>query len=162
MARKSLPALPSLLISFICSPAIAQSSTALTDPSAFAIAYGMSFLEYDTCGDGEAGRLARQAIVERFEQCPFTPGAKAGFQSWRIDQLEKLASELFQMLELGQRPNPANLGEFNPDGTPMNCSGHRKTSRYIAHRAELIRYGRGEIKVEELLPDRCDVSPVAP
>jgi hypothetical protein len=138
-----------------------STSERLTDPTAFEVAYGLSFMEFDECGDGEAGRLFRRAVVERFEQCPFTPEAKAKFQAFRLETLEHLASEYAQAWAQEMKPNPLRMGEFNPDGTPASCEDHRRTPRYTERRDQLLRYARGEITAEQVTTDPCDVSPGA-
>jgi hypothetical protein len=153
----------SLTLGAVSRVAWAQStSEPLTDPTAFEVAYGLSFMAYDECGDGEAGRLLRRAVVERFEQCPFTPEAKAKFEAFRLETLEHLASEYAQAWAKELKPNPLRRGEFNPDGTPASCEDHRRTPRYIERRDQLLRYGRGEITAEQVTIDPCDVSPGAP
>ena len=139
-----------------------STSEPLTDPTAFEVAYGLSFMAYDECGDGEAGRLLRRADVERFEQCPFTPEARAKFQAFRLETLEHLASEYAQAWTQEVKRDPLRMGEFNPDGTPASCEDHRRTPRYTERRNQLLRYARGEIAVEQVIADPCDVSPGAP
>lgn len=153
-----------LLFGSVLSPAVwAQSaSEPLTDPTAFEVGYGLSFMEFDECGDGEAGRLFRRAIVERVEQCPFTPEAKAKFQAFRLETLEYLASGYAAAWAQERKPDPLRTGEFNPDGTPASCDDHRRTARYVQRRDQLLRYGRGEVTAEQVLTEPCDVSPGAP
>src|SRR4051794_10728092 len=47
---------------------------------AFDRAYAASFYEFDACGDGLAGRIYRNALVEKLKQCPFSAPAKQRFQ----------------------------------------------------------------------------------
>ena len=68
------------------------------------MAYGHSFADFDECSDAEAGRIWRRAILERFEQCPFSPEARAKFQASRIEFLERTVSEFLPALEQGKRP----------------------------------------------------------
>ena len=79
-------------------------------PRRLRVGYGLSFMDYDECGDGEAGRLLRRAVVERFEQCPFTPEAKAKFQAFRLETLEHLASEYAQAWAEEVKPKPVAQG----------------------------------------------------
>jgi hypothetical protein len=164
-AKRSLTAILVLSLMFGAVSRVAWSqstSESLTDPTAFEVAYSLSFMAYDECGDGEAGRLFRRAVVERFEQCPFTPEAKARFQVFRLETLEHLASEYAQAWAQEVKPDPLRMGGFNSDGTPASCEDHRRTPRYTQRRDQLLRYDRGEITAEEVLTDPCDVSPGAP
>jgi hypothetical protein len=47
---------------------------------AFEVAYGMSF-HIDACGDATTGQLYRQALVEKFENCPFSAEARRNVSS---------------------------------------------------------------------------------
>jgi hypothetical protein len=69
------------------------SSKLLDDPTPFEIGYGMSFYDFDACGDSEAGRIFRRAIIEKFDLCPFSPQARAKFEQWRTEALEDLLSD---------------------------------------------------------------------
>lgn len=98
MPAKRLPiafALLAMALPSLSSTATAQSSSEmLSDPTAFEVAYALSFSEFDECGDSEAGRIFRRAVIERFEHCPFSPEARVRFQSSRIENLEAMATEL--------------------------------------------------------------------
>jgi hypothetical protein len=157
-----------LLAFSLCQPGpsvTAQSTSGLlTDPTPYEIAYGMSFHDFDACGDSEAGRIFRRAVVEKLELCPFSPEAMAKFQEWRIGTLEGLLSDLWEAVSQGIKPaGPPELsvGQTNLDGTLMTCADYRSTPRYLKRRLDLLRYSRSELSVDQLLGEECPSGPAS-
>jgi len=152
-------------LALVSSDATSQSSSEmLTDPTPFEIDYGMSFYDFDACGDSEAGRIYRRAIIEKLEACPFSPDAMQKFQAWRIETLEDMAAQLWQAHAAGQDPGgPPELYDWqtNPPRPVMSCSEYRQTPRYLEKRALLLRYGRGEITVHQAIGADCPSGPAA-
>lgn len=144
-------------------PTSAQSpSEPLTDPTPFEIGYGMSFVGFDACGDAEAGRIFRRALLDKLAQCPFTPEARAEFQNWRLETLEDLIADLWQGYSRGESPRgPPEL--YGADGKPngMTCADYRSTPRYQDRRAALLRYQRREIGVDDVFGSECPSGPAA-
>jgi hypothetical protein len=116
----------------------------------------MSFEIYDMCGDSEAGRIFRRAILEKMNRCPYSPQAKAKFQAWRIDELEGMLSTL---VKRGSLDVPKTLlgitGGTNPDGSAKICREYRETPNYIERRTNLLRYSRHEITVDQAIGSDC-------
>ncbi len=120
----------------------------------------MSFYDFDACGDPEAGRILRSAIVEKLEHCPFSPEAKAKFEAWRVVTVEQLLSQLLSNQD-GAPVGPPEVTEPAPDGAPMTCERYRSTQRYLKRRADLLRYAKREITVDQLLGDDCPSGPAS-
>ena len=132
----------------------------LTDPTPFEIGYGMSFYDFDACGDPEAGRILRRAIVEKLERCPFSPQARAKFNAWRLETAEELASQLLSNQD-GIPVGPPEVTEPAVNGAPMTCERYRSTQRYLDRRADLLRYANREITVDQLLGEDCPSGPAS-
>src|ERR1041385_3360212 len=110
-ARRTFSGLALVGLMLVSSDATSQSSSELlTDPTPFEVGYGMSFYDFDACGDSEAGGLFRRAIIEKLQACPFSPDAMQKFQAWRIETLEDMAAQFWQAHAAGQDPRgPAEL-----------------------------------------------------
>ncbi|HKP26790.1 MAG TPA: hypothetical protein VJV39_23170 [Dongiaceae bacterium] len=132
----------------------------LTDPAPFEIGYGMSFYDFDACGDAEAGRILRRAIVEKLERCPFSRQARAEFDAWRLETAEELASRLLSNQD-GIPVGPPEVTEPAANGRPMTCERYRSTQHYVDRRADLLRYANQEIPVDQLLGEDCPSGPAS-
>ncbi|HEV8389953.1 MAG TPA: hypothetical protein VGQ35_08920 [Dongiaceae bacterium] len=158
-------ALSSLMLGALSSDAMSQSSSELlSDPTPFEIAYGMSFYDFDACGDAEAGRILRRAIIEKLELCPFSTGAREEFQKWRLETLEDMAMGLWQAHVQGKDPGgPAELYDWqtNPPRPLMTCSEYRQTPRYLEKRGRLLSYARSEIGVDQAIGEECPSGPAS-
>lgn len=133
----------------------------LSDPTPFEIAYGMSFFEFDACGDAEAGRIFRRALMEKFARCPFTPDARVKFDKWRLEALEDLLSKSWEGYAQGETlKGPSEL--YGDDGKPngMTCADYRATPRYRERHVALLQYDRGEIDAEAIIPG-CPAGPAS-
>ena len=156
-ARQVLPAAALAVL------ALATASSAddqLTDPTPFEIAYGLSFYDYDACGDAAAGSILRHAIIEKLEHCPFSPQAKARFAAWRLETAEGLLSQLLSNQD-GSPVGPPEVSEPTAGGTPMTCERYRSTQRYVDRRADLLRYSKREMTVDQLLGADCPSGPAS-
>lgn len=154
-------ALSSLMLGALSSDAVPQSSSEqLSDPTPFEIAYGMSFYDFDACGDSEAGRIFRRAIIEKLELCPFSLQARVKFEEWRTETLEGLLSELLSNQD--RRPvGPPEVSELAVNDAPMTCESYRNTHRYLNRRSDLLRYSRSEITVDQLFGEVCPSGPAS-
>jgi hypothetical protein len=132
----------------------------LSDPTPFEIGYGMSFYDFDACGDAEAGRILRSALIEKLEHCPFTPQAKARFEAWRLKTAEELLSQLLSNQD-GKPVGPPEVSEPAADGPPMTCDRYHSTPRYVHRRSELLRYANREITVDQLFGEDCPSGPAS-
>jgi hypothetical protein len=52
-------------------------------------------------------------------------------------------------------------GGTNPDGSAKTCKEYRETPDYVERRANLLRYSRREITVDELIGSDCPSGPAA-
>ncbi len=135
-----------------------SASEQLTDPTPYKIAYGLSFLDYDSCGDSEAGRIVRRAVLEKLARCPFSPEAMDEFQEWRIQNVEGMLADLI----LGQSKGLKFKGPPEvADGTVASCEEYREMPRYQSKRADLLRYDRGEIDVDAVIGEECHSGPAS-
>ena len=123
---------------------------------AFEVAFGMSFTVYDWCGDARAGEIARKAMVEKFDHCPFSPKARDHFRD-RIGILRKQAGLELNKLIIKNGGLPDRLPWMT-----KSCQEIFSTPQYREWRSMFERYDRGELAVDEIFPDRCDVSAGAP
>jgi hypothetical protein len=117
------------------------------------VAYLLSFPLHDACGDVEAGRILRRALLEKLEACPYSAGAKETARTTIIDELSRLASELIR--HPGETPWANKELGHNPDGSAMSCQDYRQSQPYVEKRERLSRYGRGEIGVDEAIGADC-------
>jgi hypothetical protein len=129
----------------------------LTDPTPFEVAYGLSFYDFDACGDAEAGSILRRAIVEKLERCPFSPQARARFGAWRLETAEGLLSQLLS----NQDGSPVGPPEVTNPTAPMTCERYRSTPRYVDRRADMLRYAKREMTVDQLLGADCPSGPAS-
>jgi hypothetical protein len=158
-------ALSGVMLGALSSDAAPQSSAdLLSDPTPFEIAYAMSFFDFDACGDSEAGRAFRRALVEKLELCPFSPEAMAEFQTWRLKTLEDIAVHLWQAHAEGKDPGgPPDLYDLGtyPPRPLMTCSEYRQTPRYLQKRALVLSYARREIGVDQAIGEDCPSGPAS-
>jgi ABC-type transport system substrate-binding protein len=155
-------------VGFACADPITAGaqSKPVDEPVALEIAYAMSFVDYDACGDAEAGRALRHAILAKLQACPYSPAAREMFQDVVRLNVDQLLSET-----LGRQvskdtatvlPPELKAGHRNPDGTPMTCSDYRSTPRYLERRANLLRYAHGEIGASQALDEQdCPSGPAS-
>ena len=138
-------------------PTRAQSpSENLEDANAFQIAFGMSFYGFDECGDTAAGDLFRKALVEKFDHCPFSAEARRRFHRWADDQTASAVAAMQRYIaDHGKLPEQL-------DGMKLTCAALQRTEKYKKTRDILERYSRGEINVDAIIPDRCDMLSVPP
>jgi hypothetical protein len=159
-ARRTIAAVIVAIATSAASSGADQPSALLDDPTPFEIGYGMSFYDFDACGDPEAGKILRRAIVEKLEHCPFSPEAMARFEAWRVATAEELLSQLLSKQD-GEPVGPPEVSEPAADGKSMTCERYRGTQRYLDRRAELLRYAKREITVDQLLGEDCPSGPAS-
>ena len=152
--------IPAAVVAVLALATPSGANDRLTDPTPFEIAYGLSFYDYDACGDAEAGSILRRAIIEKLEHCPFSPEARAGFEAWRLETAEGLLSQLLSN-QGGSLVGPPEVTEPAADGAPMTCERYRSSPRYVARRADLLRYTKREITVDQLLGGNCPSGPAS-
>jgi hypothetical protein len=143
-------------IVFAAPSALAQTpARPLERVDAFQVAFGLSF-RMDACGDSELGDLVRRAVLEKFDHCPFSNGAKAHFHAWAVEENKRQAA-LFQRYATEHGKLPDRL-----DGMKESCPELRSSARYQQVRELYEKYGQGKIGVDTIITDPCDVPPVAP
>lgn len=151
--------LPAAVVAVFVLSAASGADDQLTDPTPFEVAYGLSFYDFDSCGDSEAGRILRSALIEKLEHCPFTPQAKARFEAWRLKTAEELLSQVLSNQD-GKPVGPPEVSE-PANGTPMTCERYRSTPRYVERRADLLRYANREITLDQVLGKDCPSGPAS-
>jgi hypothetical protein len=136
-------------------PAGGDAVQLLERTDAFEVAYGMSF-QIDACGDATTGQLYRQALVEKFENCPFSAEARERFKSRTAALASKSNSALDRYVsENGKLPDRL-------DGMKRSCQEERRSSDYMNLRSQLQQYVNGSLSAGEIFVDRCDVTAGAP
>ncbi|GAB2179468.1 hypothetical protein [Dongia sp. agr-C8] len=137
------------------------------EPVGAEIAYGMSFFEFDVCGDVEAGRIFRRLIIAKIKACSYSAAAREKFQAHIFKTAEGFAEALLQARaegRLDQLNGPPAIEEekINPHGGPKSCKEYRETSDYLERRERLMRYAKGEIGIDEALGEGgCPSGPAA-
>ncbi len=133
-----------------CGPAHAQQHLPrnaqgfLENSSTFAVAYALSFQSYDACGDPHHGEIARKAIVQKFMGCPFSPQAKAQFQSDLATALPKIRA----LVASGKLRNP------------KNCERISRLPSYAADIASLDSFESNPNTLPGMVDFPCDTVPV--
>ncbi len=135
---------------------LAAHAEPLTDTRAFDRAFAASFYTFDACGDGKYGALFRQALGDRFNQCGFTPEARAAHFR-RIGAQTKKSRDLMAALIEKTGGLPMRL-----PGMEETCRQQREEPDYQAVRVRLEKYARGEAKLEETLSAPCDADAINP
>lgn len=152
-------ALVSLLALSPSGPTAAQSTPGgrvLDRPEAFERALATSAYLFDACGDPLAGRMFRQALAERFAQCPFTPEARSRFQQYTRGQLAKSRQMVESMVE-SHGGLPVRL-----DGMTMTCHEQQASDKYRQFREQLDLYSNGGLTAEAVISAPCDAADIAP
>jgi hypothetical protein len=145
----------------------AQSSSRPADePVGLEIAYAMSFLEYDACGDVEAGRIFRELILEKVKSCPYSPAAKDAFHSNVAMNMEQILRKVFEDKDKGLLdewvPMAVQSEKDDPHGGPKSCEEYREMPSYLEDRERFMRYKRREIGVDEALGESgCPSGPAS-
>jgi len=145
---------------------IAQDASEIRkEPVGLEIAYLMSFPEFDSCGDSEAGRISRKAIIEKFRSCPYSAEAREKFEDNIRSNLEDMTSDLWSGASQGLKPKgPPEVedSKIDPSKKPLTCTDYRKTALYAERRDRLMRYAKGEIGVDEALGESdCPSGPAS-
>ena len=143
---------------------MARAGRRVARSDAFEIGYGMSFPTFDACGDATIGQAFRRAILEHFAQCPFSADARAKFEAWRVEELEEMASTLFEIRAAGLNPiGPHELYDWSttPPRQIMSCAAYRQTQSYLEQRARIERYAMGAISAAEALRMDCPSGPAS-
>lgn len=123
---------------------------------AFDRAYAVSFYTFDGCGDGLSGRIFRQALVERFNQCPFTTEAKQRFRQQSVAQRVKSGDVIEAMIE-ANGGMPVKLA-----GMTMTCHEQQASPDYQKLRTRLVRYLSALLKAQDIVPSSCDADTITP
>jgi hypothetical protein len=130
-------------------PVAAQAQPVADDePAALEIIYGFSFVDFDACGDVEAGRILRKLLREKVMACNYSSGAKEAFRANTAENIEAMLSAAMEASaegRLGQFKRPPEVEQG------MSCRDYRATPEYVEQRDRFIRYKRGEIGVDEAL-----------
>ncbi len=136
------------MITLLLTAAARAQPVADDEPVALEIIYAFSFIDFDSCGDAEAGRILRELIRKKVTACSYSPAAKAAFENNVAANMEALLSEAMVARAEGR------LHDFK--GPPeveqgMSCRDYRSQPEYVEQRERFLRYERGEIGVDEAL-----------
>ena len=144
-------------LAFVTGIACARAEQApLSDTNGFAKSYAKSYYTFDACGDSKRGRIFRQALGDRFKQCPFTPEARNMFKSQAAKLREKSVEKIFQLIE-------ANGGLLTRvEGMTMTCREQQHLPEYVALAEKLDNYAAGRSGAEEPIPAPCDADDLTP
>jgi len=142
-------------LALFLAPAAAQQAP-LSNTEGFAKTYATSYYTFDACGDSKRGRFFRQALVDRFKQCPFTPEARAAFKIQAAKLREKSVEKIFQLIE-------ANGGLLTKvEGMTMTCREQQHLPEYLALADRLDKYAAGQATALEAIPAPCDADTLTP
>ena len=145
-------------------PMATEAEEITDEPVGFEIAYLTSFYEFDFCGDSDAGRVFRTAIVEKIKACPYSAKARERFLGNIALNMDALLSTLLMSAannrSLQLKPPPE--AGVNPDGSPMTCADYLHSPPYLDLRKRLMRYADDKIGVDEALGESdCPSGPTA-
>lgn len=150
------------LAAMVALPAAAQAQPASAPPAAyehieaFDRSYATSFYTFDACGDAVSGRLYRQALVERFNNCPFSTPVKQRFRQ-RIAAQRHRSGEVIESMIEAHGGLPVRL-----EGMAMSCREQQATPDYVALRARLEQYSKGAVEAGAIVPAACDADLITP
>jgi hypothetical protein len=147
--------LAALAMAFSIGAASAQ-QTVLDRTEAFDASYAVSFYTFDACGDGLHGRMFRQALTERFNQCPFTAPAKALFLRHSAFQRARFNLTMEHIID-EQGGLPLKL-----EGMTMTCHEQQALPEYVSLQKKLELFSSGQLKAVEIVPAECDSTSVTP
>jgi hypothetical protein len=148
-------------------PVAVQAQAVPDEPVGAEIAYDLSFFDFDSCGDVEAGQVFRRLVVAKFKACPYSAAARDKFQTHIAETTEYLLSVLLKAHaegRLDQLKGPTEIEEerINPHGGPKSCKEYREMPSYLERRERLMRYAKGEIGIDEALGDStCPSGPAS-
>jgi hypothetical protein len=128
------------------------------EPVGFEIAYGMSFFDFDACGDRVAGALFRQLIRDKVKSCPYSQAAKEKFAATVARDAEAFLSVLLTGISAG-RPD-----QFKSTAAEqgISCKEYQQTPAYVERRKRLVRYQYEEIGIDDALGDSdCPSGPAS-
>jgi len=123
---------------------------------AFDRAYAASFYEFDACGDGLAGRIYRNALVEKLKQCPFSAPAKQRFQIKAAAQRRKSSQVMAKLIE-DNGGLPTRL-----EGMTRSCHEQMDSPEYRLVRSRLDEYSAGKLASEAIVAQPCDAAEITP
>ena len=153
---RGLVALASATLLVAVSARSSRASPELARTDAFEASFTTSFYSFDACGDGLAGQLYRQALLEKFKNCPFLPAARARFLQRSKAERAKASDAIKAMIDQhGGMP-------MQLDGMAVTCHGQHADAGYQAFRSKLDQYGRGVLPADAVVPQPCDASEIAP
>jgi hypothetical protein len=123
----------------------------LTDDAAFRAAFQASFRAFDGCGETVDGQLYRKALVEKVQNCPFTPDIKSAFRQWSDGAAAQGAADLRRYVAEHDKL-PESL-----DRMKVQCRAEQKTPAYQKTVTALARYAKGAARFDEVTPEPCDI-----
>ena len=124
--------------------------------SAFEQAYATSFYQFDACGDEVAGRIFRNALVDKLKQCPFSADAKQRFQV-RIAAQRRISGAALAKLIEDNGGLPVRL-----EGMPRSCRQQVESPEYRQVRGRLDDYAAGRSGPGSVLVQPCDAAEITP
>lgn len=152
VTRIALPGL--LLLLPALASAQAPSSGPLNRTDGAQMATSMAYT-LDACGDPALGATYRRAIADKVAHCPFTDTAKAQFRAATAAMDTQAKAEIARLTGNGKRV-PDRV-----EGVPMSCADLMKDPETADLRSRMDRYARGQITVDQALPDSCEAGAAA-
>jgi hypothetical protein len=119
--------------------------------------YGVSFGNFDWCGEDELGEIYRKAFMEYLSQCRIPDDLKKTINVWATGEHERMKSEIHHYVaEHGQLPEKTEYA-------PRTCQQNRLLGVMDKARDELKRYSRGELTAKDVLhAGDCGIEPQKP
>ncbi len=109
----------------------------LENTDTFAIAYLLSSVSFDSCGDAAHGELLRRSLVQRLMACPFSPKAKAAF-------MDSAGPALLKLKEGNAR---------NPERNAKNCARIQANPKYAEDDRGVGSLRQGSNEAAEIVAD---------
>jgi hypothetical protein len=109
--------------------------------------YALSF-RTDACGDADLGDAMRQALMAKFESCPFTEMTRQRFQQMAARQRRVFTGQLAQYVH--DHGGPLD----HVDGVP-SCTAYLHSPAMEQLRSKLFAYRDGKLTLDEVMPVSC-------
>lgn len=110
------------------------------------MAYSMSFLMFDVCGEGDVGKWYRDVVIAQVESCPLTADAKERFYKLALRNTANVAAEAIKLVA-----SHSSL----PDTGDVKCA-KLDNPEFKALREKLSQYHSGKISLSEAAWASCE------
>lgn len=119
---------------------------------AFRLAYQMSYVSLDWCGDSASGAIFRKALLARFDACPFPGDVKSSFHDWvEKESVRQQAATQGALAHDNQSPDHASDLE-------QSCAERLHSPDYQQARDQLQRFDRGELPATMVISTPCEAA----